>query len=161
MIVHELGLLDPRFPRELRRAAAFAALNGERESAVHTARSFVERDPGRAGRAAEALSGLPILHDLYFEILQSAKPEARPQPPPRQASPPAQGTSTWTLVRVLPFLLLALLRFAASCPQDRPAPPPSQDRYPPIESFRQPTIPNPVPPVPQPGPPRPGAGFPR
>jgi hypothetical protein len=120
MIVHELGMLDPRFPRELRRAAAFAALNGERESAVHTARSFAERDPGRAGKAAEALSGLPILHGLLFETLQSARPA-----PPGQVSQPAKRSSTWKSRGIFGLFLLALTGFIASFPseQSRPAGP--------------------------------------
>jgi hypothetical protein len=118
MIVHELGMLDPRFPRELRRAAAFAALNGERESAGHTARGFVERDPSRAGRAAEALSGLPILHGLYFETLQSAKPA-----PPGQVSQPTKRRSAWKSGGIFILFMLALIGFISSFPTEQPRPP--------------------------------------
>lgn len=73
-VLHELGLLDPSFPPELRQMAAHVAL-GEKEprEAKEEAEYLRDLDGQRTGRAAAMLQGLPMLQGLYY--LSLAVPE--------------------------------------------------------------------------------------
>ncbi len=110
MTAHELGLLSPGFPAELRRAAALASLTGEREAAVQAARRFVALDSRQSKRASEMLSGLPLLRDLYFEILRGSKPKPLARAWSR-VPPSVRLGSRWTLAMAC---LLALFRFVSA-----------------------------------------------
>jgi hypothetical protein len=110
MVAHELGRLDNDFPPELRKAAAFSALNGETESAAFTAKRLAEDDPGEAELASAMLRDLPILHGLYFDLLHRPAPQQQ-----EKAAPTSQRGRNWSLFKVMAFLLIPLVRLAFSC----------------------------------------------